>query len=376
MDGGWRERVWRENQHAEALRVTLQARELATYGPPRLTLASAGPRRVVHQHAHPAAVGHSHGTDPARTVFNCNTCGAYNAALTPESSPTSVLQRPDSAPRSPYGVPDTPRTLRGSTRFTPDGSPAQPSARKVKQSLKKLNLALLDDKCRKEEQAMGSGQGSVSGMLSPSRRKAEFRLHGKAERDSRHNLPPEAAAYYHLSKEEPTSLGDARSSSHRTRYADPKTVWGEHPSASPTKGRHGWDDGFPTRNTARGRPSTAASSSSSSSVSTWVPARGGIARGELRGDVATSRFHGHHPPSPTREVRRGDPPPAGPRDVSPNRAAFRLDGMKEAQGGPTARWMGQLRSSPLAARQGLGVHTGPWVPNPVPSPRKNQVTQR
>jgi hypothetical protein len=88
------------------------------------------------------------------------------------------------------GVPDTPRTLRGSTRFTPDGSPAQPSARKVKQSLKKLNLALLDDKCRKEEQAMGSGQGSVSGMLSPSRRKAEFRLHGKAERDSRHNLPP------------------------------------------------------------------------------------------------------------------------------------------------------------------------------------------
>jgi hypothetical protein len=79
MDGGWRERVWRENQHAEALRVTLQARELATYGPPRLTLASAGPRRVVHQHAHPAAVGHSHGTDPARTVFNCNTCGAYNA---------------------------------------------------------------------------------------------------------------------------------------------------------------------------------------------------------------------------------------------------------------------------------------------------------
>jgi hypothetical protein len=76
---GWRQRVYKENRRAEELRTTLQQRELALYGPPRLTLAKAGARRVVHQHAHPCSPLHSHGTNAARTVFNCSICGAYNA---------------------------------------------------------------------------------------------------------------------------------------------------------------------------------------------------------------------------------------------------------------------------------------------------------
>jgi len=76
---GWRQRVYKENRRAEQLRTTLQERDLALYGPPRLTLAKAGARRVVHQHAHPCSPLHSHGTNAAKTVFNCSICGAYNA---------------------------------------------------------------------------------------------------------------------------------------------------------------------------------------------------------------------------------------------------------------------------------------------------------
>jgi hypothetical protein len=161
--------------------------------------------------------------------------------VSPENSPTSVLQRPDSAPHSPQSTPsalprncttplrthirsrrlsrrpirppclrlrcaapscrrdgcrgdamllahrfvtgpsaselmspsamvETPRTLRGSTRFTPDGSPAEPSAHKVKTSIKKLNLALLDEKRSKVDNLM-----ATTGMLSPTKRAAELR---------------------------------------------------------------------------------------------------------------------------------------------------------------------------------------------------------
>jgi hypothetical protein len=153
----------------------------------------------------------------------------------------------------------------------------------------------------------------------------------------------EADAYFHLWKGE----GPTRPQSHRTRYADPKTVY--DPSAASAHDR-------PTCSAShRSRPSTASPASSPNSC--WAPQRGG-----LPCSPASARVK-------PREPRRS-------RDLSPNRSAFRMNGQKEALGGVTARWTANLRTPSEAPcspfKSPNAPIAGPWIPNPIPSPRKKK----
>lgn len=157
------------------------------------------------------------------------------------------------------------------------------------------------------------------------------------------NPPQEAEAYYHLWKGEPI-----RPHSHRTRYADPKTVYDA--SAASTHDRPASSASY------RSRPTTASPVSSPSATS-WAPQRGGL------------------PHSPTSAHAKKPREPRRSRDLSPNRSAYRMNGQKEALGGVTAQWTANLRApseapaSPFKSPKAMPI-AGPWIPNPIPSPRK------